>query len=509
MPQRAGITRTVSGYRSLRETPSRNAVPEDYLTCIPKRSSITPYLIFVIFLVTLGPFQFGFHLGELNAPQSVITCKTKSLPTSSSSNSTFSPFPECIPMSASQWGLVQSIFTLGGLAGSLSAGPISTIYGRYLATMALTVALAVGSLVEAAGFSILSIAAGRFLSGVGAGAATVVCPIYIGELSPPTQRGLFGAFCQVMINAGILVAQVLGYFLSRRGAWRLILAFPGLVSVCTLAAMLLAPETPAWLADNGNMRQARLTLRQIRGPEADIKHEMEFWALDGEDEEQSLLTAPKQSASEKTVNISFIDVVKTHRYRRAVLAVAVVFMAQQLTGINSVVMYSVSILGVIIPSAAALISVMVSAINLLVSLVCTPLPDKIGRKSCLLISIIGMGSCSALLAIGLSQNAPGLTVAALFTFVASFGVGLGPIPFIIMGEVVGPEAVGALSSWALAGNWMSTFSVAQFFPMLSRALPEGKVFWIFTVISLTFGMFIWWKVPETKGKSTPEEVWDI
>ena len=410
-------------------------------------------------------------------------------------------------MSAPLWGMVQSIFTIGGLFGSLVAGPIATRHGRRPAMLALTFALALGSVIEATAYSIFSIAVGRFASGIGAGAATVVCPIFISEVSPPEKRGLFGAFSQVMINAGILVAQALGYFFSHGSSWRIILAFPGLASFVTLVALFFAPETPTWLAENGKQRLARHVLHQTRGADADAREELNCSVSLDNDEERPLLASTQTIQSEKEATISFVDVVKMPKYRKAVIAVTATFFAQQLCGINSVVMYSVAILGDIIPSAAALITVIVSAINLTVSVLCSPLPDRIGRKGCLLLSIAGMGTSSAILAVGLSHDLPALTVIALFTFVAGFAVGLGPVPFILVGEVVGPEAVGALSGWALAGNWLATFSVAQFFPMLSKALPEGQVFWIFAGIALLLGTFIAWVLPETKGKAGPEEVW--
>lgn len=507
MLTRTGVTRTSSGYRSIRETQGKDLGPYETLTPPSSSGSVRSYLLFIIFIATLGPFQFGYHLGELNAPEIVIRCGTKTTPTAAEAPPISSFLPQCISMNEPQWGMAQSIFTIGGLFGSLAAGPIATNFGRLLAMMLLTCALAAGSAIEAMAFSISTIAMGRFVSGIGAGAATVVCPMYISEMSDQARRGTFGAFSQVMINAGILTAQVLGYFLSRGSLWRIILALPFITSLLTIVALLFAPETPVWLASNGNQRMARYVLQRVRGPEADIRQELLDLSISAvDDEEQSLLTATPPTRFAKQAHVGFVDVIRIPRYRKAVVAVTATFVAQQLCGINSVVMYSVAILGDIIPSAAALITVMVSAINLTVSVLCTPLPDRVGRKGCLLLSIAGMGTSSAMLALGLSQDLPSLTVISLFTFVASFGVGLGPVPFILASEAVGPEAVGALSGWALAGNWLSTFSVAQFFPILNNALAEGEVFWIFAGIAVLLGTFIAWTLPETKGQADYEEI---
>ena len=484
-----------------------------------RSSTSTFYLVYVVFIATIGPLQFGYHLvrllsslltvtdfsqGELNAPQKVITCEVDRIPTASAAS-----FPRCIQMNPSQWGLVQSIFTVGGFLGALAGGPMATRYGRLFAMRLTTVFFVLGPLAQALASDISVMCVGRFLSGIGAGASTVICPLYIAEISPLEKRGLFGAFTQVMINLGILTSQLLGYFLSRGNLWRIIFGIAGLIGALELLGLFFAPESPKWLAENGHPVQARRVLQRIRGTHADIDAEIKDWDMRSDPEEQPLLTAPAPSANVPTPepSVSLIEAIRLAKYRRAVIAVVAAMFAQQATGINSVVMYSVAILGAIIPSAAALITVLVSALNVVITTICAPLADKIGRKTCLLLSIGGMGTNSLLLAIGLSYDVAALSVVATLLFVASFGVGLGPVPFILASEIVGPEAVGATQSWGLAACWIATFCVAQFFPVLNAALPKGHVFWVFAAIALAVGLFIAWWVPESKGKATAAEVW--
>ena len=139
---------------------------------------------------------------------------------------------------------------------------------------------------------------------------------------------------------------------------------------------------------------------------------------------------------------------------------------------------------------------------------CAPLSDRIGRKTTLLISTAGMGFSSVLLAIGISSAIKPLAAASTLLFVTGFAVGLGPVPFILANELVSAEAVGATQSWALATNWIATFLVSQFFPLVNKALGEnGRVYYIFAANALVLGAFIWWWVPETRGKSGADEVW--
>jgi len=171
-----------------------------------------------------------------------------------------------------------------------------------------------------------------------------------------------------------------------------------------------------------------------------------------------------------------------------------------------VVMYSVSVLGSVLPTAAGLITVLVGLLNLLVTILCAPLSDRWGRKRCLLISIATMGVCSLLLACGIIFHIKALSAVATLAFVASFGIGLGPVPFILASELAQPEAVGPTQSWGLVASWLSTFVVAQFFPILNAKLG-GHVYFIFAAVAALSVVFVGWWVPETKGKRDADEVW--
>jgi MFS family permease len=201
------------------------------------------------------------------------------------------------------------------------------------------------------------------------------------------------------------------------------------------------------------------------------------------------------------------QVIRHEQYRPAVIAVIAIMLSQQLTGINSVIMYGVNLLASVLESNSATLNVAVSVLNIIMTAVAAPLIDKLGRKTCLLMSIGGMGTASLLLAIGIANHISVLSAVAVICFVGSFGLGLGPVPFILSSELVGPEAVGATQSWALGSNWIATFIVAQFFPVVNEWLGGGKVYYIFTGIAVFFFLFVSWWVPETKGKASADEVW--
>ncbi|KAL0254655.1 GTP cyclohydrolase II [Diplodia seriata] len=239
---------------------------------------LTGYFLFILSIATLGPLLFGFHLAELNAPEDVIRCK-KAVDASAVSR-----LPQCMPMDPAQWGLVSSIFTLGGLLGALSSGPVASKYGRLRCMQLTTVFFVIGPVFEAFSLNTGVLALGRFISGIGAGAAVVVVPIYISEIAPPAERGFFGAFTQITCNCGILLTQLLGYFLSHDSMWRVILAVGGIVGIVQAAGLVIGIESPKWLADQGHPSAAKKNLRRLRGSDANITEEISGWGVDNVDQ---------------------------------------------------------------------------------------------------------------------------------------------------------------------------------------------------------------------------------
>jgi len=67
--------------------------------------------------------------------------------------------------------------------------------------------------------------------------------------------------------------------------------------------------------------------------------------------------------------------------------------------------------------------------------------------------------------------------------------------------------VAATQSWALAANWIATFAVAQFFPVVNEALGRGRVYFVFAGLAAGFAAFVGWWVPETRGRGSVDEVW--
>jgi len=456
-------------------------------------SDVTVLFVYLVTTYALGPLQFGYHIGELNTPQAVISCEASGKEIFAGSYGLLS----CIRMNAVQYGTVVSIFPVGGLVGSLIAGRLADTYGRRRVTMVNSIGFIVGPMIMATANHIWTIALGRFLSGFSSGISMVSVPIYLNEISPITIRGTVGVMTQLFCVIGILSAQIAGVYLSDIYHWRLILAIGAIIGIVQFLLLWFTVESPKWLAtQNGKFSDAKLLLVRLRG-RSDIESEMKLWTKDedeenadatdaahGGEEDRSLLTRIQHhetSSAARSLSLKTF-LTKTH-YRSAIRAVVLTQLAQQFTGTNAVIFYSTSILATLLPDLSAWISVGISVVNLLVTILAANLIDRTGRRILLLISLLGMTLSSLLLAVGINNNIKSLSAIAAMAIIGSFGLGLGPIPFLLISEFFEVEAVGLGQSLGLAVNWTATFCIGFFFPIMRQNLG-GSSFYIFSSLAL-------------------------
>jgi hypothetical protein len=294
--------------------------------------------------------------------------------------------------------------------------------------------------------------------------------------------------------------------------------------------MFLLPfcvESPRFLAlQPGGAVKAKKALQILRGRQ-DVGKEIRDWtrqddrAVAAEEEGVSgsspLLHDPSDSArgeeqplqqrtfdAHGTGNISVVEFVLLPQYRRQAIILLVVQLTQQLSGINGVIFYSTAIMSQVLPSSGAMITVYISVVNTIMTLISAYLMDKAPRRTLLLTSSVSMGACSFLLAFSLGYEIPVLSAISIIAFVASFAIGLGPIPFLIIPEVVDTVGVASASAFALSINFISNFMVAAVFLKLQEWWG-GNVFYLFCMILAGLSVAMHRIVPETKGK-TPEEV---
>ncbi|KAF9194686.1 hypothetical protein BGZ51_008617, partial [Haplosporangium sp. Z 767] len=486
-------------------------------------------------------FQYGHHIGELNSPQEVITtCHDPQYPDPSKlmgyQNNEIGAegsLPTCIPMTNSEWSILVATLSIGGLIGSLFIGSrLADRLGRRSALMVNNASLSIGSVIMGCASTYGAMLFGRFLIGIGCGAVTVIVPMYLAEVSPPELRGTLGVMNQLGIVVGILFSQVLGLYFSTPTGWRTILLTGAGLSAVQVLLLLFCVESPRYLAlQPGGIARAKQALQVLRGRQ-DVAKEIRDWTqqddrtvvaeeeghaegtspllresndalLAGAEDENEILQPKIFNSVNSGSGISVTEFVTLPRYRRPAIILLHVQLCQQLSGINGVIFYSTAIMSQILPSSGAMITVYISMVNVIMTLIAAYVMDKAGRRTLLMTSGTAMGINSVLLAMSLNYEIPMLSAVSIIGFVASFAIGLGPIPFLIIPEVVDTTAVASASAFALSINWTANFLVSVMFLKL-REWWGGNVFYIFGVLLAGLTMITKSLVPETRGKTVEE-----
>lgn len=372
-------------------------------------------------------------------------------------------------MTRYQFGLLTSLYAPGGLLGSLIAGTLADQLGRKRASLTASAAVGVGSLMMAfAAPHLWILLLGRFAIGIGCGIVVVIVPNYLSEIAPADKRGSVGVLNQLGIVTGIFVGQAVSIALASPSLWR----FVPIVSACIAAAQgILSPkmvESPVWLAEQagGDGAQTDETSRLL---------------ADGtlRTDEESIASAQSTSkAPPKTMRGALTSPLT----RKGLRIVLITQIFQQISGINAVLYYSSDIMKHVFPTKAGYIALMITGVNFLMTFPPLYLIDRVGRRPLLLTSIGLMSLFSLSLSFSITSHAI-LSSFFIMAFVAAFSIGNGPIPFILIPEVVPPASAPSVGSIGLSVNWIANFIVGSAFLPLASALGTQGVMLMFAAIS--------------------------
>ncbi|HEY2082726.1 MAG TPA: sugar porter family MFS transporter [Verrucomicrobiae bacterium] len=398
-----------------------------------------------------------------------------------------------------QEGIAGASAILGCIPGAMFAGFLSDRYGRRKVLFVCAILYALSGVLSAVPKTFTEFLLARFISGLGIGASSMICPVYVAELAPAVWRGRFGSFFQLGIVTGIFLTLFINARIEALGnpdwnvatGWRWMLGAEVLPALFLLVLLFFVKESPRWLVQVGRESEARVTLEKIHG------------ATEAEAEIAATKDVLKQSKA------GFFELLSNARFRK-VLVIAVLLMAfSQFSGINAIMYYSTKIFttaGVGVKDSF-MASVVVGLVNLLFTLVAVALVDKAGRRILLLVGLVAQ--VIALGAVGwmFKTHIGGISLLiAILAFIGAFAMALGPIPWILCSEIFPARVRGRAMSVATFTIWASCYLVAQTFPMLndSAAVGPALTFWIYAACSLAALIFVFFLVPETKGRSLEE-----
>ncbi|KAM8744488.1 solute carrier family 2 member 11, like isoform 1-T1 [Acanthopagrus schlegelii] len=456
-----------------------------------------PLVIAAIFVTGIGgTFQYGFCISVMTSPSDFIkelvnkTCLHR----------------YGVSLDKSQvsliWSFTVSIFCLGGLLGTLVAGPLVTKFGRkpcLLLNNLLAIIGAVLMLVSQTAMSFEMIMVGRFLYGINSGVSLSVHPIYIIECTPKRLRAMVGVTIASCMSFGKFSGQLLGIseLLGTEERWPWLLGFNGFAALLQLFTLPFLPESPRFLLlDKGDRQACEKALRRLWGNK---DHSMEV--------EEML---QEKAALENVRSHSVMELICDQSVRWQLITIIFTFTPLQLCGINAVYFYSFEVFGAagIQEHQLRYAALGTGLCELATSIGCFMTIENIGKKVLLFRGYLGMSATLILLTITLYLQThiswmPYCSMVLIFIFIFFFAGGPAGATAPLPGEIFTQSFKSAGYTIACTINWTGLFVLGMVFPTLVEKL-DYFCFLIFLCFCVVCGLYVWFYVPETKNRTALE-----
>ncbi|XP_064536077.1 facilitated trehalose transporter Tret1-2 homolog [Drosophila montana] len=394
---------------------------------------------------------------------------------------------------AASW--IGGIMPLAGLVGGVCGGPLIVYVGRRLTILLTAVPFILAWLLIGFATSVWFVLTGRLIAGLAVGVSSLALPVYLGEALHPLVRGTLGLMPTLLGNFGLVAVYTFGTFIT----WSQ-LAFVG-AGCCLpfLILMLFVPESPRWYLSRDKQEKAQKSLQWLRRKNADVNAELQGMAAAKSEDSQNIKETCRELCSKKN--------------RRPILISLFLMLFQQFSGINAVIFYTVKIFtdaGSTIDSNLS--TIIVGLVNFAATLIATLIIDRVGRKILLYISAVAMILTLFLLAAfffckykGMKTSDYGwIPLMCCVVYVMGFSVGFGPIPWLMMGEILPARIRGLAASIVVGFNWTCAFIVTKTFQDMIDSIGSHGAFGVFGSVCILALLFVIFFVPETKNKTLEE-----
>lgn len=404
--------------------------------------------------------------------------------------------------------LAMSIALLGCLLGATMAGFLADRYGRKKLLVLSALIFFVSSWATGASTTLPAFIVARLVGGMAIGLAADLSPMYIAEVAPARIRGKLVTLNQLTIVLGILGAQIINVLIAEpvpegflatdilnswngQTGWRWMFWAVCVPSGVFFLLALFIPESPRWLASANRLEQARKVLRAIGGE-------------DYAESEVASYTRASISAQEGKGGLSLLF---SPQMRNVLLIGIVVAMFQQWSGTNVIFNYAQEIFqaagyGI----SDVLMNIVVTGIaNLVFTFVAIYTVDRLGRKTLMLTGSIGLAGIYTLLGLSYFFEFKGvLMIVFVVLAIGFYAMSLGPVTWVLLSEIFPNKVRGVAMAVCTAALWIASFLLTYAFPFLNSGLGTGGTFLLYAIICFCGFLFVWRRIPETKGKSLEE-----
>jgi SP family xylose:H+ symportor-like MFS transporter len=336
----------------------------------------------------------------------------------------------------------------------------------------------------------------RLLGGMGIGLASMLAPMYIAEIAPPSKRGALVTYQQIAIVSGITVSYFVNYFIKKFGGdgdpnwvhvdgWRYMLACCAIPAGLFVLLLFFVPETPRGLMLKGKEQKAREVLTKLANAE-----------------EAKIVLAEIDASLKETAG-------KLFSYGGLLLVVGVLLSAfQQLVGINAVLYYGPQMFANMgfTGDASFAQTVIMGVVMVAFTLIATVTVDKWGRKPLLILGALIMAV--SMIALGFMFYVGSMGLGALIVvciYIAGFSLSWGPVVWVMLAEIFPNSIRDKAMAIAVAAQWFMnwvvsvTFNIMDGSSALNAAFNHGFAYWLYGGFSVLAALFVWKFVPESKG----------
>lgn len=392
---------------------------------------------------------------------------------------------------------IASLASIGTPIGCLLSGPLLDRWGRRAALLSLNlpglagwILLATTQVDSGSGSGFLwQVYAGRLLTGVSTGMASVPATVYVAEAADQYLRGMLVTWTSIFVSLGILLVYLFGSVLPEdwRGVAGVCAAFP----VISAVAIWFLPESPVWLASRGRAVEAENSLKRLRGVELPRQ------------EVEALLDRGGPSA--RAVHLS---TVLRPEVWKPLLILNTFFLFQQISGVFVVIFYAVDIADDAgVHTDGYLVSVLIGATRLLVTVAISYASKRFGRRPLTVVSGVGMTVCMGTLAGCVYLESPALNwlpALTLVLYIFMSTVGFLTLPWAMIGELFPTNVRGLAGGITTCCAYLFSFAVLKTYPEMKDTLGRQGVFLFYGVTALVGTVFLWLCLPETQGKTLEE-----
>ena len=346
----------------------------------------------------------------------------------------------------------------------------------------------------------------RLFGGMGIGLASMLAPMYIAEIAPPSKRGSLVTYQQIAIVSGITISYFVNYFIKKFGGagdpnwvhaegWRWMLACCAVPAGIFVLLLFFVPETPRGLMLKGKNDKANAVLKRLAS------------------EEEAKIVVAEIDASLKETKGHLLS------YGGLVIIVGILLSAfQQLVGINAVLYYGPQMFeNMGFKGDASFAQTVIMGIVMTVfTLVATVTVDKWGRKPLLILGAVIMAV--AMIVLGFMFNAGSMGLNALIVvcvYIAGFSLSWGPVVWVMLAEIFPNSIRDKAMAIAVAAQWFMnwvvtvTFNIMDGSTALNASFNHGFAYWLYGGFSVLAALFVWKFVPESKGVSLEamKQIW--